>query len=57
MTNLFSRISATLYPTRLISFRTDPSLSGTSPKQRVLGRFDTFTEEVNREPKRHHRDR
>ena len=47
--NLFSAISETLYPNRLLSFRTKPSLCLTSPKRWVLVTPKTFRTEVIRE--------
>jgi len=47
--SLFSTISETLYPSRLLSFPTNPSLCPTSPKRWVLATFKTLKEEGIRE--------
>ena len=47
--NLFWTISETLCPSRLISFRTKPSLCPTSPKRWVLATPKTLRTEVIRE--------
>ncbi len=47
--NLFWAISKTLYPSRLLSFRTKPSLCLRSPKRQVLATPKTSRTEVIRE--------
>jgi hypothetical protein len=47
--NLFWTNSETLYPSRLISFPTNPSLCPSSPKRWVLETNETWKGDVNRE--------
>lgn len=54
--HLFWTISKTLYPNRLISFSTNPSLARTPPKRWVLETLKTFRTEVIRE-QRHQKQR
>lgn len=54
--HLFWTISETLYPSRLISFSTNPSLAPTSPRRWVLETLKTFRTEVIRE-QRHQKQR
>ncbi len=55
-TNLFWAISETLYPSRLLSFRSKPSLCLASLKRRVLATPKTSKTEVIREQQARHRD-